>query len=453
MVELLAASVASSSQASSEAQIGETSSLSTTIGHVSTTEVSKHDHLSVFCVRALSKLLEAAGLDEASSAASALSEQLSRLHVARAAWRTTRARLAGCNSSNILEEVAALLLRERSLGETGFGVPKSMRMGTYLGGGTILSAFSSQSQAQLLERIVKEDETSLESMERLVVPLWANDADLNALTDRIVKALMLQMKGGMQMQAKEDLCALLLLAQGKKSQLKVVYGHILKNKKIEEFLGHDFSEQDWKDKAKKNAFRLLSQHRTILAAAFFLLGGSIQDAVGVLQERTHEPYLGMWIARVNGGDSAPEFKNSIEALQEAEGGSQDPRHEILQICNYWIERKMPEAPRPKGAMEEAYGYFCNGSSFLALQATSRHLSLPGSEDYDHKLSFIRASILASLLLPHFWGTYGDSFDQEESRSRITSGIQDLTLTLTLTLIGSHQVYRTVSNLQMRQMCR
>jgi len=278
MVELLAASVASSSQASSEAQIGETSSLSTTIGHVSTTEVSKHDHLSVFCVRALSKLLEAAGLDEASSAASALSEQLSRLHVARAAWRTTRARLAGCNSSNILEEVAALLLRERSLGETGFGVPKSMRMGTYLGGGTILSAFSSQSQAQLLERIVKEDETSLESMERLVVPLWANDADLNALTDRIVKALMLQMKGGMQMQAKEDLCALLLLAQGKKSQLKVVYGHILKNKKIEEFLGHDFSEQDWKDKAKKNAFRLLSQHRTILAAAFFLLGGSIQDA-------------------------------------------------------------------------------------------------------------------------------------------------------------------------------
>lgn len=48
-----------------------------------------------------------------------------------------------------------------------------------------------------------------------------------------------------------------------------------------EFFREDFTEERWKKAALKNAFILMSKQRFQHAAAFFLLGGSIKDALQV----------------------------------------------------------------------------------------------------------------------------------------------------------------------------
>ena len=80
------------------------------------------------------------------------------------------------------------------------------------------------------------------------------------------------------------------------------------------FLGNDFTNPRWKTAALKNAFALLSKQRygalppNLLclnltsieeyAAAFFLLGGSLKDAVNVCLKQLGDFQLGIALARV-----------------------------------------------------------------------------------------------------------------------------------------------------------
>ena len=45
---------------------------------------------------------------------------------------------------------------------------------------------------------------------------------------------------------------------------------------------NDFSQEKWKTGAMRNAYALLGKQKFELGAAFFLLAGSIKDAVGVI---------------------------------------------------------------------------------------------------------------------------------------------------------------------------
>ena len=47
------------------------------------------------------------------------------------------------------------------------------------------------------------------------------------------------------------------------------------------FFKNNFSEDRWRKAALKNAFALLGRQRFQHAAAFFLLGGSVRDAIEV----------------------------------------------------------------------------------------------------------------------------------------------------------------------------
>lgn len=49
-----------------------------------------------------------------------------------------------------------------------------------------------------------------------------------------------------------------------------------------EFFREDFTQEKWKKAALKNAFVLMSRQRYHHAAAFFLLGDSLKDAIQVL---------------------------------------------------------------------------------------------------------------------------------------------------------------------------
>ncbi|KAL0580829.1 regulator of (H+)-ATPase in vacuolar membrane [Marasmius crinis-equi] len=64
------------------------------------------------------------------------------------------------------------------------------------------------------------------------------------------------------------------------------------------FLANDFTEPRWKTAALKNAFALLGKQRFEYAAAFFLLGNSLKDAVNVCVKQLNDFQLAVAIARI-----------------------------------------------------------------------------------------------------------------------------------------------------------
>ncbi|KAG8885003.1 regulator of (H+)-ATPase in vacuolar membrane [Tulasnella sp. 331] len=128
-------------------------------------------------------------------------------------------------------------------------------------------------------------------------------------------------------------CCLYYFALGK---VKLVYGlwkqaawH-KEQPMMLKFLANDFSEERWKTAALKNAFALLSKQRygedarlialdlvdldpyLEYAAAFFLLGGSLKDAVNVCLKQLADFQLAVALARVVEGDDGPVLKNILE---------------------------------------------------------------------------------------------------------------------------------------------
>ncbi|QRW12027.1 RAV1-regulator of (H+)-ATPase in vacuolar membrane-like protein [Ceratobasidium sp. AG-Ba] len=109
-------------------------------------------------------------------------------------------------------------------------------------------------------------------------------------------------------------CSLFYFALGK---VKLVHGlwrqavwhkdHALMIK----FLSNDFAEPRWRTAALKNAFALLSKRRFEFAAAFFMLGGSLQDAVNVCLKQLDDFQLAIALARVVEGDNGPVLRNIL----------------------------------------------------------------------------------------------------------------------------------------------
>ena len=75
------------------------------------------------------------------------------------------------------------------------------------------------------------------------------------------------------------------------------------------FLANDFNQTRWRTAANKNAYALLSKRRFEYAAAFFLLGGSLRDAVQVCLRNLDDFQLAVALARIHeGGDDGPILK-------------------------------------------------------------------------------------------------------------------------------------------------
>ncbi|KAL6779348.1 hypothetical protein ACKKBG_A11965 [Auxenochlorella protothecoides x Auxenochlorella symbiontica] len=96
---------------------------------------------------------------------------------------------------------------------------------------------------------------------------------------------------------KPDACALLYVALGKKATLQGLY-RTTNARKQADFLGRDFGLPANAQSAAKNAFVLLGQHRFSLAAAFFLLGGHVSDALDVCVRELSDLQLALFIRRI-----------------------------------------------------------------------------------------------------------------------------------------------------------
>ncbi|XP_060557818.1 dmX-like protein 2 isoform X5 [Ruditapes philippinarum] len=95
--------------------------------------------------------------------------------------------------------------------------------------------------------------------------------------------------------------ALFYLAMKKKNVLWGLFRSI-DNKRMSEFFRNDFTQDRWRKAALKNAFDLLGKQRFEHAAGFFLLGGSLNDAVEVILDKLHDLQLAIVVCRLYDGE-------------------------------------------------------------------------------------------------------------------------------------------------------
>ncbi|KAL4070811.1 RAVE protein 1 C terminal-domain-containing protein [Scleroderma citrinum] len=80
------------------------------------------------------------------------------------------------------------------------------------------------------------------------------------------------------------------------------------------FLSNDFTQPRWRTAALKNAYALLSKQRFEYAAAFFLLGGSLKDAVNVCIKQLSDFQLAVALARVvEQSNNGPVFQDILKS--------------------------------------------------------------------------------------------------------------------------------------------
>ncbi|SJX60842.1 related to RAV1-Regulator of (H+)-ATPase in vacuolar membrane [Sporisorium reilianum f. sp. reilianum] len=111
-------------------------------------------------------------------------------------------------------------------------------------------------------------------------------------------------------------CSLLYFALGKRKVVQGLWRQAVwhpEQKKMLQFLSHDFDEERWKTAAQKNAFALLSQRRYEFAASFFMLGESLRDAINVCVRNLDDLPLAIALARIQEGrDDGPVFTELLK---------------------------------------------------------------------------------------------------------------------------------------------
>ncbi|XP_011486738.1 dmX-like protein 2 isoform X5 [Oryzias latipes] len=95
--------------------------------------------------------------------------------------------------------------------------------------------------------------------------------------------------------------ALFYLAMKKKAVLWGLF-RSQHDEKMTQFFKNNFNEDRWRKAALKNAFSLLGKQRFEQAAAFFLLAGSLKDAIEVLIEKMEDLQFAMIVARLYEAD-------------------------------------------------------------------------------------------------------------------------------------------------------
>lgn len=190
-------------------------------------------------------------------------------------------------------------------------------------------------------------------------------------------------------------CSLFYIALGKRRLVhglwKQSYGHSDRPAMVR-FLDNNFDEPRWKTAALKNAFALLGKQRfgestarwqflsgrlehnsnttslgsSEFAAAFFLLGDSLKDAVNVCLRQLDDFQLAIAIARVyEGGDSGPVLRSILEdhsipyAVQHG--------YRWLSSWSFWMlgRRDLAIQVIVVGLFHEEYGCFPSSPSNMA----------------------------------------------------------------------------------------
>ncbi|CAH2982214.1 unnamed protein product [Chilo suppressalis] len=178
-------------------------------------------------------------------------------------------------------------------------------------------AFHSETHEQLLALIpgYAKGQPKWATMRELGVGWWVRGDLLRTCIEKLARASYMQKQDPMD-------AALYYLAMKKRMLLWGLFrsNH---NEKMTAFFANDFTEDRWRKAALKNAFVLLGKQRFEHAAAFFLLGGALKDALEVLLTRLGDLQLAMVVARLYECDTTlpPSLKKLL--MDEILGGEAD----------------------------------------------------------------------------------------------------------------------------------
>jgi hypothetical protein len=166
-----------------------------------------------------------------------------------------------------------------------------------LGSQHLVWAFHSETQDELVQLLpcVQKKAPKWSELKELGVGWWIrNNVLLRKLAEQLAKA---------NFQANSDPldAALFYLAMKKKSLVWGLFRSI-GDKRMSDFFRNDFNDDKWRKAALKNAFALLGKQRFEHAAAFFLLAGSLWDAVEVCLNKMDDMQLAMVLVRLYDGD-------------------------------------------------------------------------------------------------------------------------------------------------------
>lgn len=174
-------------------------------------------------------------------------------------------------------------------------------------------------------------------LKSLGIALWLkNPTSLRNLIENVAKAQFMASKDPYD-------CTLFYLALDKKPALVALFKAV-KNQQVSDFLKNNFQEEKWKTAAAKNAYVLLGKQKFELAAAFFLLGGSLKDCVDICLSKLKDYQLALLVTRLVEGDGGPTYQYVLSkhilplALQQP--NSPDT---ALASITYWLLKKYSDS--------------------------------------------------------------------------------------------------------------
>uniref|UniRef100_A0A3P8UW05 Dmx-like 2 n=1 Tax=Cynoglossus semilaevis TaxID=244447 RepID=A0A3P8UW05_CYNSE len=162
-------------------------------------------------------------------------------------------------------------------------------------------AFHSEAEEELLNMIpaMQRGDPQWSELRAVGVGWWIRNINtLRKMVEKLGKAAFQRNNDPLD-------AALFYLAMKKKAVLWGLF-RSQHEEKMTQFFKNNFSEDRWRKAALKNAFSLLGKQRFEQAAAFFLLAGSLKDAIEVMMEKMEDLQLAMIVARLYEAD----FENS-----------------------------------------------------------------------------------------------------------------------------------------------
>ncbi|KAM8972061.1 dmX-like protein 2 isoform 2-T2 [Pelodytes ibericus] len=168
-------------------------------------------------------------------------------------------------------------------------------------------AFHSEAEEEIINMIpaIQRGDPQWSELRAMGIGWWVRN--INTLRRCIEKVA----KSAFQRNSEPLDAAIFYLAMKKKAVLWGLF-RSQHDEKMTQFFSHNFKEDRWRKAALKNAFSLLGKQRFEQSAAFFLLAGSLKDAIEVCLEKMEDIQLAMIIARLY--ESEFDTSSTYEAL-------------------------------------------------------------------------------------------------------------------------------------------
>lgn len=192
--------------------------------------------------------------------------------------------------------------------------PRQLLKMSGIGSHNLVWAFHSETQEELISLLpcVQRNKPKWSELKEYGVGWWIKKIEvLRKLIEKVAQSAY---------QAKQDPldAALFYLAMKKKTLVCALLKRVNCDKRLLKLFEQDFSDPANRKKALKNAYALLGLHRFEHAAAFFILAGSIWDAVEVCINNLNDIQLAMVLIRLHDSDLDTNIPMNLRKLLSIE---------------------------------------------------------------------------------------------------------------------------------------